>query len=104
MSSPRSTPRLRLTAALLMALVGLVAVSDRSLATRSLAISVVLLAAFHLVYASAARAEDAFLAQAHGAGFEAFLDAASLVGLYVLLRLADFLQAAGITPTWLALP
>lgn len=169
MSSPRSTPRLRLTAVLLIALVGLVAVSDRGLATglagelvqlaglaciacaalgriwtsvfiagrkdtslvragpysalrhplyalsmlamlgvglatRSMAISVVLLAAFHLVYASAARAEDAFLAQVHGAGFEAFLDAASLVGPYLLLRLADYLQAAGITPTWLALP
>lgn len=152
MSSPRSTPGLRLTAVLMTAVVGLVAVSNRGLATglagelvqltglaciacaalgriwtsvfiaghkdttlvragpysalrhplyalsmlamlgvglatRSLAITVVLLAAFRLVYSGAARAEDAFLAHAH-----------------VLLRRADYLQGSEITPTWLALP
>jgi protein-S-isoprenylcysteine O-methyltransferase Ste14 len=36
--------------------------------------------------------------------WKAFLDAGSLIGLYVVLRLADLLQLAGITPTWIALP
>jgi hypothetical protein len=36
--------------------------------------------------------------------WKAFLDAGSLIGLYVVLRLADLLQLAGITPTWVALP
>ena len=36
--------------------------------------------------------------------WKAFLDAGTLVGLYVLLRLADLAQLAGFTPTWLSLP
>jgi protein-S-isoprenylcysteine O-methyltransferase Ste14 len=36
--------------------------------------------------------------------WKAFLDAGSLIGLYVVLRVADLLQLAGITPTWIALP
>jgi protein-S-isoprenylcysteine O-methyltransferase Ste14 len=36
--------------------------------------------------------------------WKAFLDAGSLIGFYLLLRLADRLQLAGITPTWLTLP
>jgi protein-S-isoprenylcysteine O-methyltransferase Ste14 len=36
--------------------------------------------------------------------WKAFLDAGSLLGLYVLIRFADLLQLAGITPTWLSLP
>jgi hypothetical protein len=36
--------------------------------------------------------------------WKAFLDAGSLLGLYALVRLADQLQRAGITPTWFTLP
>jgi len=36
--------------------------------------------------------------------WKAFLDAGSLLGLYALLRAADALQRAGVTPTWLTLP
>lgn len=36
--------------------------------------------------------------------WKAFLDGGSLLGFYALLRLADALQQAGTTPTWLALP
>jgi protein-S-isoprenylcysteine O-methyltransferase Ste14 len=36
--------------------------------------------------------------------WKAFLDAASLIGLWLLLVLADGLQRAAITPTWLSLP
>jgi len=36
--------------------------------------------------------------------WKAFLDAGSLLGYYALLVLADALQRAGVTPTWLSLP
>jgi protein-S-isoprenylcysteine O-methyltransferase Ste14 len=36
--------------------------------------------------------------------WKAFLDAGSVLGLYALVRLADEMQLAGITPTWLTLP
>ncbi len=36
--------------------------------------------------------------------WKAFLDAGSLLGLWALLMLADALQLAGRTPTWLTLP
>jgi protein-S-isoprenylcysteine O-methyltransferase Ste14 len=36
--------------------------------------------------------------------WKAFLDAGSLLGLWALLMLADALQVAGRTPTWLTLP
>jgi protein-S-isoprenylcysteine O-methyltransferase Ste14 len=36
--------------------------------------------------------------------WKAFLDAGSLLGLYVVLRVADTLQQHGATPTWLTLP
>lgn len=36
--------------------------------------------------------------------WKAFLDAGSLLGYYVLLRMADLAQLHGITPTWGALP
>jgi len=200
MSASRSTPRLRLTIALLAALVGLVAVSERPLAgslagealavagfaciaiaalgrlwtslfiagfkdtelvrrgpyaalrhplyalsllamlgvglvSRSLVLTCVTVAVFGVLYATAVRREDAWLKRAHGADFEryrrdvrallprwsalaapesleirprvlakAFLDAGSLLGFYALLRVADALQRAGVTPTLLALP
>jgi protein-S-isoprenylcysteine O-methyltransferase Ste14 len=105
------------------------------LATRSLAITLTLVAVLGAIHAAAARREDAVLEARHGAAFEdyrrsvpaflprwssyqvperlevrprvlwkAFLDAGSLLGYYVLLRLADVLQLAGVTPTWLVLP
>lgn len=200
MATSRSTPRLRLTALLLIGLLTLVAVSERTwatgvgaealqlaglaciacaalgriwasvfiagfkdtllvrqgpysvvrhplyalsllamlgagLASRSVAITLGLLLTFGFVYVSAARAEDELLGTLHGAEFEkfrstlrafvprwsayrvpealeirprvlwkAFLDAGSLLGYYALLRLADALQLAGATPTWLTLP
>lgn len=36
--------------------------------------------------------------------WKSFLDAGSLLGYYALLRLADALQLAGVTPTWFVLP
>jgi hypothetical protein len=36
--------------------------------------------------------------------WKSFLDAGSLLGYYALLVLADALQLAGVTPTWLVLP
>jgi len=105
------------------------------LATRSLAITLTLVAVLGAIHAAAARREEAVLEARHGAAFEdyrrsvrafwprgssyevperlevrprvlwkAFLDAGSLLGYYVLLRLADVLQLAGVTPTWLVLP
>jgi protein-S-isoprenylcysteine O-methyltransferase Ste14 len=113
----------------------MVAMLGVGLATRSLAITAALVAAFGVIYLSAARAEDHLLHALHGDEFErfraerrafvphwsayrvpetleirprvlwkAFLDAGSLLGYYALLRLADALQLAGTTPTWLALP
>jgi protein-S-isoprenylcysteine O-methyltransferase Ste14 len=105
------------------------------LATRSLAISVALIVTLGAIHAAAARREDAVLHARHGVAFEdyrrdvaafwprgssyqvperleirprvlwkAFLDAGSLLGYYALLVLADALQLAGVTPTWLSLP
>ncbi len=200
MPASRSTPRLRLTALLLAAVLGLVAVSERGLcggiagelvqlaglacvvcaalgrvwtsafiagykdrtlvregpysalrhplyalsllamlglglATRSLAITLALSVAFGVIYVRAARQEDELLSRAHGNDFaafadrvpafipdgtsyevpesllvrprvywKAFVDAGSLVGLYLLVRLADLLQCSGLTPTLLSLP
>lgn len=36
--------------------------------------------------------------------WKAFLDGGTLIGLYVLLRLADLAQLGSFTPTWLSLP
>lgn len=116
-------------------LLSLLAMLGVGLATCSLVLCCGLVAVFGVVYARAARREDAWLREVHGAGFEdyrrevraflprwsalgapesleirprvlakAFLDAGSLLGLYALLRLADALQRAGVTPTLLALP
>lgn len=199
MNTSRSTPRLRLTAVLLLGILGLVAVSNRTwasgpagellelaglaciacavlgrvwtsvyiagykdshlvrhgpysavrhplyafsmlamlgvgLATRSLAITIVLVATFALIYARAARSEDAYLRSRHAAGYadyaaavpaflprrggevpevvevrprvlwKAFLDAGTLLGYYVLLQGADLLHVTGVTPAWFTLP
>jgi protein-S-isoprenylcysteine O-methyltransferase Ste14 len=200
MTVSRSTPRLRLTVLLLVATLGTVAVSDRTLldgatgalvqlaglaviscaalgrvwtstfiagfkdasivregpysalrhplyalslaamlgvglASRSAAITIALVAVFAIVFRRAAREEDRFLADAHGEAFEtfrrevpafwpvlrayrvpdtievrprifwkAFLDAGSLLGYYMLLRVADLAQLHGVTPTWVELP
>jgi protein-S-isoprenylcysteine O-methyltransferase Ste14 len=200
MTVSRSTPRLRLTALLLLGVLALVATTERTLATgfggqwlqlgglgciacaalgrlwssvfiagykdtqlvrggpyaalrhplyvlsvlamlgvgltaRSFTLTVALLAVFVVIYAWAARDEDRFLRSAHGATFaqyardvraflpswsayevpdvlevrprvlwKAFLDAGTLLGYWALLVLADTLQLAGITPTWLELP
>lgn len=105
------------------------------LASGSIVITLALLAILGMLYARAARSEDAFLGDAHGPALEryrrevpaflprwsalrmpetleirprvlwkAFLDAGSLLGCYALLRLADALQASGVTPTLLILP
>jgi len=128
-SGPYSALRHPLYVLSLLAMLGV------GLASRSVAITVSLLAVFGAIYVAAARSEDAFLARAHGAPFDtfrrevpaflphwsayvvpetlevrprvfwkAFLDAGSLLGLYALVRLADQLQRAGITPTWFTLP
>ncbi len=112
----------------------LLAMLGTGLATRSIAITLILMA-FVAIYLHSARREDAFLARAHGkahAGYghrlrafwpdfreyrvpesievrprvfwKAFLDAGSLLGLYVLIRVADLMQLSGIAPTWLSLP
>jgi protein-S-isoprenylcysteine O-methyltransferase Ste14 len=200
MPTSRSTPRLRLTALLLAATVGLVTISERGLltgaageivqlaglaciavaalgrvwtsafiagfkdsslvregpysalrhplyalsmlamlgvglATRSVTLTGALLVTFAATYAAAARREDEFLSRAHGEShadfvrrtpafwpvpgsyrvpesievrprvfWKAFLDAGSMIGLYVLLRLADLAQLSGMTPTLLKLP
>jgi protein-S-isoprenylcysteine O-methyltransferase Ste14 len=199
MTTSRSTPRLRLTAALIFTVLGITAVSERSLVTglagelmqlaglvfiacaalgrlwsslfiagrkdtslvregpyssmrhplyalsllamlgvglasRSVWVTLAMVVVFGWIYARAARGEDASIAQVHAAeseayrrevpGFlpdwsryrvpesleirprvlwKAFLDAGSILGVYVLLRLADGLQQSGITPTWLEL-
>ena len=113
----------------------IVAMLGVGLASRSLSITLGLLATLGTLYVLAARSEDAWLGAGHGAEFEryrsevsaflprrvegavpetleirprvlwkAFLDAGSLLGLYALLRAADALQRAGVTPTWLTLP
>ncbi len=116
-------------------LLSLLAALGIGLATRSLAITVALVATLGAIHAAAARREDAVLHARHGAAFEdyrrsvrtfwprwssyevperlevrprvlwkSFLDAGSLLGYFALLVLADALQLAGVTPTWLALP
>ena len=116
-------------------LLSLLAMLGVGLASRSLALTCGMVTVFGVVYARAARREDSWLQKTHGAAFEAyrrevraflprwpalrapesleirprvltraFLDAGSLLGLYALLRLADALQRAGVTPTLLALP
>jgi protein-S-isoprenylcysteine O-methyltransferase Ste14 len=105
------------------------------LGSRSLAVTLGLGAAFALVFAAAIRREDALLATLHGDGYAAYrkdvpalwprwpaesvpertelrprvffksiVDAASLIGVYLLLQLADLAQATGLTPTLLRLP
>ena len=126
---PYSALRHPLYALSLLAMLGV------GLATRSIAITLTLVAAFVAIYLRSARHEDAFLAQAHGRThaeygqrlrafwpdfreyhvpesievrprvfWKAFLDAGSLLGVYVLIRVADLMQVGGITPTWLSLP
>jgi len=128
-SGPYSALRHPLYVMSLLAMLGV------GLASRSVAITVALLAVFGGIYVAAARSEDAFLRRAHGAQFDAFsrdvpaflpdwsayrvpeslevrprvfckafLDAGSVLGLYALVRVADELQHAGITPTWFSLP
>lgn len=200
MTSSRSTPRLRFTALILVAVVVLVAVSERplltglpgeivqllglvlmtcaalgriwcstfiagfkdtvlvesgpysalrhplyslsmigmlgtGLATRSIALTVSIVAVLAVTHALAARSEERLLRSLHGAAYDryaactpafvprlarysvpeslevrprvfwkAFLDAGTLLGVYVLIRAADALQATGITPTLLWLP
>jgi len=200
MATSRSTPRLRLTAALLAVAAALVAVSERpgwdrdlalwlalvgfvlvvaaalgriwtsafiagrkdrslvtsgpyagcrhplyalsmlgmvglGLATRSTLLAVSLPAAAGLLMLRAAAAEDTRLRDAHGDAYaryaartpafvprpgscdlpevlevhprvfrKAFLDAASLLGVYALIRVLDALQIAGVLPTLLRLP
>jgi protein-S-isoprenylcysteine O-methyltransferase Ste14 len=113
----------------------LVAMLGVGLTTRSIAITLALLLVFGTIYVAAARAEDRFLQGAHGMAFaryagevraflprwsasevpealevrprvlwKAFLDAGTLLGFWGLLILADALQRAGLTPTWLTLP
>ena len=105
------------------------------LTTRSVALSLGLVAALGTIHQPRQHREEAVLGARHGAAFEgyrravpafvprrsgyavpeqleirprvlwkSFLDAGSLLGCYALLRLADALQLAGVTPTWLALP
>lgn len=105
------------------------------LATRSATLAAVLLIAFAAIYARAAREEDRFLRSVHGAAFDryarevnafrphrpaygvpeaievrprvlwkAFLDAGTLLGYWALLVLADAVQRADLTPTWMTLP
>lgn len=128
-SGPYSALRHPLYALSLLAALGI------GLATRSLAITVAVVAILGTIHAVAARREDDVLHGRHGTAFEdyrrsvraflprwsayevperievrprvlwkAFLDAGSLLGYYALLVLADALQLAGVTPTWLALP
>jgi hypothetical protein len=128
-SGPYSALRHPLYALSMLAMLGV------GLATRSLSITLALVAIFATLYLRAAREEDAYLAREHGpahAGFaattpafwpdldayrvpesievrprvfwKAFLDAGSLLGLYVLACVADVLQRSGVTPTLLSLP
>lgn len=113
----------------------LVAMLGAGLATRSVTITAALLTLFGVIYTRAARAEDRFLLGTHGTTYEryarevraflprwsqyevpeslavrprvlwkAFLDAGTLLAFWGLLVLADALQRAGVTPTWIALP
>jgi protein-S-isoprenylcysteine O-methyltransferase Ste14 len=128
-TGPYSALRHPLYALSLLAALGI------GLATRSLAITVALVAILGAIHATAARREDAVLHHHHGAAFDdyrrsvrpfwprastyevperleirprvlwkAFLDAGSVLGYFTLLVVADALQLAGVTPTWLWLP
>jgi protein-S-isoprenylcysteine O-methyltransferase Ste14 len=105
------------------------------LASRSLVLTLALAVMFGWLYARAARSEEALLEALHGDSFrryaratpaflprtghsalpevwtirppvfgKAFLDAASLLGFYALVRIADLAQQAGWLPTLLRLP
>ncbi len=105
------------------------------LASGSVVITLALLAIFGAMHLLAARSEDAWLGDAHGRELEryrrevpaflprwsaiampetleirprvlwkAFLDAGSLLGFYILLRLVDAVHASGVTPSLLTLP
>jgi len=113
----------------------LLAMLGAGLTTRSATLTAALLVVFSAIYARAAREEDGFLRSAHGEAFDryarevnafrprgsayavpeaievrprvlwkAFLDAGTLFGYWALLVLADALQRAGLTPTWMTLP
>jgi protein-S-isoprenylcysteine O-methyltransferase Ste14 len=113
----------------------LLAMLGAGLTTRSITLTLALLAVCVVIYARAAREEDRFLHGAHGAAFEqyarevraflprwtdyavpealevrprvlwkAFLDGGSLLGYWLLLVLADALQLASVSPTWITLP
>jgi protein-S-isoprenylcysteine O-methyltransferase Ste14 len=128
-SGPYAIVRHPLYACSLLAMLG------AGLATRSVTITAALLILFGVIFARAARAEDRFLLRTHGAIFQryagevraflprwsqyevpeslavrprvlwkAFLDAGTLLAFWGLLVLADALQRAGVTPTWIALP
>lgn len=105
------------------------------LASRSLAITTALVVSIGGLHVAAARREDAHLARNHGEDFaryrravpaflpramprglperievrprvfrKSFLDAASMLGVYALVRIADAMHATGLTPTWIRLP
>lgn len=105
------------------------------LASRSATLTVALAVLFAWLYARAARAEEVVLAEIHGDAFrryaaatpafvprvsagplpaswtihpavfaKALVDAASLLGFYALVRVADLAQQAGWLPTLLRLP
>ena len=128
-AGPYAALRHPLYALSLLAMLGI------GLTTRSAVLAAALLAASAAVHARAARAEDRLLSSAHGAAFDryaaavsgfwpswsayrvpdvleirprvlwkAFLDAGSLLGVWALLVLADALQRAAVTPTWMTLP
>jgi protein-S-isoprenylcysteine O-methyltransferase Ste14 len=113
----------------------LLAIFGSGLATRSVTLTVLLLAVSAVLHARAVSAEDKLLSQTHGAAFDrfrrevpalwpdfrryavpesltiqpqilrkAFFDAGSILGAYLLIRVADLLQTAGVTPTLLQLP
>jgi protein-S-isoprenylcysteine O-methyltransferase Ste14 len=104
-------------------------------ASRSISLTITLAIVFAWLYARAARHEETFLAETHGAAFrryaattpaflpratapvlpgtwtihpavfaKAFVDAASLLGFFALVRIADLAQQAGWLPTLLRLP
>jgi protein-S-isoprenylcysteine O-methyltransferase Ste14 len=113
----------------------MLAMLGAGLASGSAVITLALMAIFAAIYWLAARGEDSWLGDAHGSELEryrrevpaflprwssltvpetleirprvlwkAFLDAGSLLGFYVLLRLTDALHASGLTPDLLTLP
>lgn len=128
-SGPYAMLRHPLYALSLLAMLGV------GLTSRSVTLTAALLVVFAAIYTRAAREEDRFLRSAHGDAFDryarevnaflphwsahalpeaievrprvlwkAFLDAGTLLGYWTLLILADALQRAALTPTWMALP